>query len=268
MSDFTRRQEPGYLAPVEPLAAKSADGKSYERSAAVEAEIGRMLACNPSEWLREAPDLPNEVLVHLIGQIRDGDEDLYGGLMQVLSTRIHRLVRGRHRGRNKWMAEEIALTVEDEIFGLVLTRLPSIQRDFLEVAFADAVIKRTFNAIRNHNRTPFGRRGEILPGATGEDGDEIERPMELVADGGPSPQDEARTKEWFDRACAAVKNKRNLEALKLHFMEGMPIQSKDPNVMDLVRYFGVTEGQAKWMLASARNAIRKELSKEWSHEQK
>ena len=114
----------------------------------------------------------------------------------------------------------------------------------------------------------MGRRGEILPGATDEDGGEIERPIELVADGGPSPEDKARTKEWFDRACAVVKNKGNLEALKLHFMEGMPIKSKDPNEMDLMRYFGVTEGQAKWMLASAQNAIRKEFSKELSYEQK
>ena len=64
MSDFPRRQEPGSLAPVEPLTSKTADGKAYERSASVQAEITRTLAIHPPEWLRQAPDLQNETLVH------------------------------------------------------------------------------------------------------------------------------------------------------------------------------------------------------------
>src|SRR3989449_10338044 len=36
MSDFPTRQEPGSLAPVEPLTFKTADGKPYERSASVQ----------------------------------------------------------------------------------------------------------------------------------------------------------------------------------------------------------------------------------------
>src|SRR5437667_1423457 len=97
MSDFPRRQEPGSLAPVEPLTSKTADGKSYERSASVQAEITRTLAIHPLEWLRQAPDLQNETMVHLIRQSRDRDSDLIGHLMQVLSKRIHRLARRRPR---------------------------------------------------------------------------------------------------------------------------------------------------------------------------
>src|SRR2546428_5316167 len=114
MSDFPRRQEPGSLAPVEPLTSKTADGEPYERSASVQAEISRTLAIHPPEWLRQAPDLQNETLVHLIRQSRDRDSDLMGHLMQVLSKRIHRLARSRLRGFDKMTAEALVLKVRSE----------------------------------------------------------------------------------------------------------------------------------------------------------
>src|SRR5437870_10443948 len=112
MSDFPTRQEPGSLAPVEPLTSKTAAGKPYERSASVVAECSRMLALHPPEWLRQAPSLQNETLAHLISKSRDRDRELMGDLLQVLGRRIHRLARSRLRGINKGMAQEVALKVE------------------------------------------------------------------------------------------------------------------------------------------------------------
>src|SRR5437763_1604732 len=146
MSDFPTRQEPGSFAPVEPLTSKTAAGKPYERSASVQAEISRTLALHPPEWLRRAPDLQNETLVHLIRQSRDRDSDLMGHLMQILSKRIHRLARSRLRGFDKMTAQDMVLRVDIAVLELVLARKPSLNSEFLEVAFAEDVMKRTLMA--------------------------------------------------------------------------------------------------------------------------
>src|SRR5437773_5803355 len=188
MSDFPRRQEPGSLAPVEPLTSKTADGKPYERSASVQAEITRTLTIHPPKWLRQAPDLQNETLVHLIRQSRDRDSALMGHLTQVLSNRIHRLARSRLRGFDKMTAEALVLKVEIDLLGLVLAPKPSLSTEFLDVAFAEAVIVRTLRALRAHRRSPHVHLGDMLPGATDEDGDEIERLIELEPDNRLGPE--------------------------------------------------------------------------------
>ena len=266
MSDFPRRQEPGSLAPVEPLTSKTADGKSYERSASVQAEISRTLAIHPPEWLRQAPDLQNETLVHLIRQSRDRDSDLMGHLMQVLSKRIHRLARSRLRGFDKMTAEALVLKVEIDILELVLARKPSLSTEFLEVAFAEAVIVRTLRALCAHRRSPHGHLGEMLPGATDEDGDEIERPIELAPDNRPGPEavllqarEETARADLAVKARKAVKDSQHFEAVMLHFRDGKPIRSSDPNELGLVQHLQISEGQVRYRLRAGMKAIRKAL---------
>ena len=266
MSDFPRRQEPGSLAPVEPLTSKTADGKPYERSASVQAEISRTLAIHPPEWLRQAPDLQNETMVHLIRQSRDRDSDLIGHLMQVLSKRIHRLARSRLRGFDRMTAEELVLKVEIDILELVLAPKPSLSSEFLEVAFAEAVIIRTLRALRAYKRSPQGHRGEMLPGATDEDGNEIERLIELAPDNRPGPEavllqlgEETARADLAEKARKAVKDSQHFEAVMLHFGDGKPIRSSDPNELDLVRHLQISEGQVRYRLRAGMKAIRKAL---------
>ncbi|PYS08334.1 MAG: hypothetical protein DMG15_27415 [Acidobacteria bacterium] len=266
MSDFPRRQEPGSLAPVEPLTSKTADGKPYERSASVQAEISRTLAIHPPEWLRQAPDLQNETMVHLIRQSRDRDSDLMGHLMQVLSKRIHRLARSRLRGFDRMTAEELVLKVEIDILELVLAPKPSLSSEFLEVAFAEAVIIRTLRALRAYKRSPQGHRGEMLPGATDEDGNEIERLIELAPDNRPGPEavllqlgEETARADLAEKARKAVKHPQHFEAVMLHFGDGKPIRSSDPNELDLVRHLQISEGQVRYRLRAGMKAIRKAL---------
>ncbi|PYS02828.1 MAG: hypothetical protein DMG16_07555 [Acidobacteria bacterium] len=266
MSNLPTRQEPGSLAPVEPLTSKTADGEPYERSASVQAEISRTLAIHPPEWLRQAPDLQNETLVHLIRQSRDRDSDLMGHLMQVLSKRIHRLARSRLRGFDKMTAEALVLKVEIDILELVLARKPSLSTEFLEVAFAEAVIVRTLRALRAHRRSPHGHLGEMLPGATDEDGDEIERPIELAPDNRPGPEavllqarEETARADLAEKARKAVKDSQHFEAVMLHFGDGKPIRSSDPNELDLVQHLQISEGQVRYRLRAGMKAIRKAL---------
>jgi hypothetical protein len=257
MSDFPTRQEPGSLAQVEPLTSKTADGKPYERSASVQAEISRTLALHSPEWLRQAPDLQNETLLYLIRRTRDRDQELYGGLMQVLSKRIHRLARSRLRAFDKFTAEELILQVEIEIIEVVLAKTPSLRSEFLEIAFAAAVIERTWKAIRAHKRSPAGDRGDISPGATDEDSDEIERPIELVPDGRAGPEAIALESAQWDKVRALVKDPRQADAVILHFRDEMPIRSSDSNELDLMRYFNASEGQVRYLLRAGKKVIRR-----------
>jgi len=266
MRDFSRRQEPGSLAPVAPLTSKTADGKPYERSASVQAEITRTLAIHPPEWLRQAPDLKNETLVHLIRQSRDRDSDLMGHLMQILSKRIYRLARSRLRGFDKMTAEDMVLKVEIDILELVLAPKPSLNSEFLEVAFAEAIIIRTLRALRAYKRSPQGHRGEMLPGATDEDGNEIERPIELAPDNRPGPEailiqarEQTARAELAEKARNTVKHPQHFEAVMLHFGDGKPIRSSDPNELDLVRHLQISEGQVRYRLRAGMKAIRKAL---------
>ena len=244
-----------------------ANGKAYERRADVEAEIQRVLCLHQSGWIAEAEDLQNETLVFLIRQIDRGDQELFGPLLQELSRRIVRLASRWAQGFDKITTENIVMQVEIEILELVLAETPSRQSDFLEIAFAKAVERRTIDAVMKHNNSPMGRRGEIVAEADddGDDFDEIERPIERAADGRPSPeaivlqlQDEARRREWIQKACDAVKDPRHLVAVILHYGHGWPITCKDPGKPDLARYFDVKPRQIKYWIATALETMRRE----------
>ena len=266
MSTFSIPPKSGLLARVQPLRSSRADGKPYERSATVQTEIGRILCLPQSDWIAEAEDLQNETLVFLIRQTRRADPQLYDRLFQELSKRITRLARRSVRGFDRTTAQEIVLKVEIDILELVLAEEPSRKTDFLEIAFAQAIERRTLNAVRNHNNSPMGRRGEILADATNEDGDEIERPIELAADDRPGPeavllqlQDEARRPELLQKAYDAVEDPRHLEAVILHYSHGWPITCKDPGKKDLARHFNATPRQIKYWIATALKAMREAL---------
>jgi len=231
----------------------------------VQTEIGRILRLPESDWIAEAKDLQNETLVFLTRQIRRADEELYTRLLQELSKRIIRLARRWVRGLDRITAEDIVLKVEIDILEFVLTEKPSRKTDFLEIAFAQAVERRTIDALRKHNNSPMGHRGEILTDATDEDGDAIER----AADDRPGPEaillqleDEARRPELLRKACDAVKDPRHVEAAILHYGHGWPITSKDPTKSDLERQFQATPGQIKYWIAAALKAMREAIGVE------
>src|ERR1051326_6538695 len=265
MSPFSERGESGPPRPVPPLTVPSkTDGKPYVRSAAILAEIARMLFLPHSAWITEAADLLNETLVFLIRLSRRADPEVYGQLFQQLSTRITRLARRWVRGLGR-AGQEIVLKVE--IVERVLAEKPTLQTEYLEVAFAKAVESLTVAAVRRHRLSPFGgRRGEILPGATDEDGDEIERPLELAPDDRPGPEevlldlwDRESRDQVIDDAKNAVKDPRDLEAVLMHHCDGVPIVSKDPAKSDLVHHFQESEGQIKHRLARGLRAMRRRL---------
>src|SRR5439155_22888534 len=146
----------------------------------------------------------------------------------------HELSKRTARIANRWVhrldeisAEEILWRVEQKVFDLVLAETPSRESDFLEIAFVQAVQRRTANAVDRHNNSPIGRRRRAIlsdPADNDNDTDEIERPIELAVDGRPGPEAillqleyESLRPEWLQKALAAgaaVKDPRHLEAVK------------------------------------------------------
>jgi len=62
---------------------------------------------------------------------------------------------------------------------------------FLESTLNKAVEQRTKDAIEKHLHTPLGQRSQYIPFTDGQDfdeGDEIERPLEIAPDTGPGPE--------------------------------------------------------------------------------
>jgi hypothetical protein len=265
MSDFFNTDDPG--SPwVPPLTSLKPDGKPYERSATVQAEIGRMMRRPQSHWIAETPDLQNESLVFLIRQARRSEQKLYGRLVQELCKRITRLARPLVAGLDRLAVEEILSKVEIDILELVLADKPSLKSEFLEVAFAQAVERRTIDAIRRHKYSPFGRRGQLRVDLVDEDGNEIERPIEQVADERPGPedilldlQDGNRRHQLLRQACDAVEERHHLEAVILHYAHGWPITSNDPKKPDLVRHFAATPGEIMYWIDTALKQMRAAL---------
>jgi hypothetical protein len=61
------------------------------------------------------------------------------------------------------------------------------------------------------------------------------------------------------QACKAVKDPQHLEAVILYYVEGWPIQSKDPKESDLVKHFNATPRQIKYWIATALKQMRAAL---------
>ena len=243
-----------------------ADGRPYERPAHVQTELGRILALPHSERAAEAPGVHSETLVYLIRHRKQADEELYEVVFQELSKRIVRTARRHVRGFPKIAIEEIVSRVEMQILELLVANRLDPAGDFFEVGFAQGVEGRTRNARRGYQRSlTGGRRGWVVTDET-DDGDEIERTIELVEDNAAGPEDivlamkdEERRRELFGRARAVVKDSRYLEAAMLFFCENWQIRSKDPNKGSLERHFGATDSQIRHWISVVVKAMR-ELS--------
>ena len=264
MSTF---DQTGSIAPVEPLKMLNADGTPYERPAHVQTELGRILALPHSERTAEVPHLHGESLVYLIRHRKQADEELYEVVFQELSKRIVRTARRHVRGFPKIAIEEIVSKVEIQILELLVANSLDPAGDFFEVGFAQGVEGRTRNARRGYQRSlTGGRRGWVVTDETDEDGDEIERTIELVEDNAAGPEDivlamkdPERRRDLLKRAYPLVKDAWYVEAAILFFCENWQIRSKDPNKGSLERRFGATDSQIRHWIKVVVKVIRELL---------
>jgi hypothetical protein len=269
MSETSDPRKPTWRSRIRRLARSVANGTYYARWKDVVKQIRRVRRLPPTEWIVLAKDLYSETLVFLIKQTHRAEKEVVGALLQELIRRTVRLARRWVRWLDSLAAEEIVLKVEIRILELVLTEKPSRDSDFLEVSFATAVKRRTLDAIDRHFHSPLGHRGEILAGPADEEGDdfeEIERPIELVADRRPGPEaiflqkeDEELRQKVIQTAYAVVKSKLDLKLVVLHIGYDWPISSKDPEVRTLARRFNKSPRQIQYRIDKALKAIRAAL---------
>jgi hypothetical protein len=271
MSLFSDPPDDGPRSRIRRLASSMKDGSAYKRWKDVEFQIARVALLSKGEWITELPTLHSETIVSMIRGLSGADDETAARPLQELSRRIYRIARRWLRNLDKFTVQNITLQVEIEIMELVLAPKPTRLSDFLEIAFAKAVEHRTIDALRSHKKSVFGHRGEFQPGA-GEDFDENEeeeRPMERVADSGPGTEavilaleDEARSLTLVEKAKAVVKDRRWLEAVILHYVDGWPVTSTDPNTPNLVRRYKTTRWKVRNGMDQAMDAMRSALGVE------
>ena len=85
------------------------------------------------------------------------DEEYYGALFDEIGKRITRTAGSRLRGLPPVTAEDIVTRVQLEFLQLLLAEWGSRDTDFLEVAFALAVTRRTHKLVRQYKFSPWSR---------------------------------------------------------------------------------------------------------------
>jgi hypothetical protein len=264
MTSFSSPREK-VLGLVPRLTFSKEDGTPYTRFPDVENEIARALGYPRAEWLRmlEGPGrLSRETLVFLIREVSDSDRDLCGRLIQQLCKSVVRIAQEWARGFDRITTDELLLKVEIEIIELVLAETPSRQSEFLEIAFADAVKKRTINAVEKRKNSPMPLRMQSC-GDPSSDKIEIENRADQVQDEEPNPEqwteqqeNKVRLRELIGRAGAAVKDPRHLEAVILHHVRNWPLTSKDQTTPTLARHFGMSGRQIQNWINNALKVMR------------
>jgi hypothetical protein len=173
---------------------------------------------NLSRW-------PSETITYFVVRTPRGDEQAFAGMILELVRRGIRTARRELRGMDRAAARDIIEDVEGRLLELLLTKQPSLKRDFLEMSFAKAVELYALNRVRDYLRSPLGGRA-AFPKHGDEDGDRLE-PLELLPSGDPGPHDALlRLQDTKERhrllriACQAVKDRWILKALILHSATG------------------------------------------------
>jgi hypothetical protein len=251
---------------VPPLTSTTENGEPYKRRADVEDSIAQVLAQPPSEWVAIATvkgehRLADEALVFLVRAAGSGLPDVVGGLVQELCRRLIRTAKRLAQGFDVSTTETIINSVEIEVIELILTKSPSRQSEFLEIAFKKAIERRTINAVEKYRHDPMSSIIETIQSS--EDDHEPIDIVENLADAADGPEKlllfreaEALNPELLQTACEAVKDHRHRKAVILHLAYRWPITSIDPNKPCLEKYFKISGRRIQDWIKQALKTMR------------
>jgi hypothetical protein len=247
-------------AKVRRLRFHATDGKPRKRPETVENEIAGMLPLPHSERAAKAPVALNEALIYFIRR-RDSKEDqYYDAFVEEIDRRIVDLAGRYVRGLPQVTGEDIVMKVQHEFRQLILADRESARTEFLEVAFALAVKKRTLQLVNLYKSSPWSRRANAAAEAADEE------LAERIPDGRPDPErillEQERQdlcKESCERALGAITDPLDREIAALHWLEGWPIQSKFADEDDLVRRYHTTKRRIDRRLERAKKQMRAAL---------
>jgi hypothetical protein len=242
---------------IPPLTSRKDDGELYKRREEVEAELISTLPKGPAQWVKDKTQLKSESVVFLSRYIRLQDDEVAGRLQEELGARTVRMSKTWIHAIDKEGTEFIVSEVEAEIAELLLAEVPSRQSEYLEIGFGQTVYRHTMNAIERFTNSPFAHKGKVVKETYDEDGgDEIERPLERVADGGAAIDIELMWADWIEKGLRFVAEPKHREAIILRYLQGWPMTSKDPQQSCLTRYFKVSARQIQTWIDIALKQMR------------
>ena len=242
---------------IPPLTSCTENGEPYSRREEVEAELLSVLPRAPAEWIKTMRRLKSESLVFLFRYIRRQDDDVAGRLQAELNVRTMRTGRRWIYGIYKEGTEFILSEVEAEIAALLLAEVPSRQSEYLEMGFGQAVYRHTKNAVERFLNTPFAHQANLAQeGHDENDGDEIERPLEQIPDGGAVTETEVLWADWVQKTLRFVTHPKHREAIVLRYLRGWPLTDKDPEQSCLTRHFKVSARQIQTWIDIALKQMR------------
>ena len=242
----------------------SSTGSGYTRWPDVEAEIEEISKFPRPEWRRRAKRLQSETLVCLVRQIDRDDGQTAGALLMELSRRAIRTSAWAAQGFDEPTVELIATQIESKILQLVVSETRSKDWQFLEVSFASAVRRETWNLVQKHNNSTLrGRRADVALDMGIQDVDdeseEIQRPLLPVVDEAGEPkevflnfEDESIRGEIIESLYNWVEDPPCTEALVMVYGHGY-------SYAEAAQALGTTEGQIEYLLAKGKRTMREKL---------
>lgn len=258
-----------FVARVRPLTCFKLDGTPYKRTDAVEALIAAMLGLPPSVWILKKAELPAEVLVYLIREIWTRtihyNKAAFGELCSELMTRIIPIARASARGFSFNATDDILRRVEQAIIRLVFAETPSRKSEYLEVAFGQAVKRRTYDEVDRHRRSEWGQTFSVSRDDD-EDFSALDRLIESIEDHRPGPEAGLLMQEskeilqkLYRRAKRAIEDPLDRKAVTLHICKDYPIDSEDPKEKTVAKRLHETAAKVRYRVERAVGQMQKAL---------
>lgn len=234
---------------TQPLRKRRPDGRPYERFPANEAKLIELAGLSQDEVLARceitAPTdpgfVPSECLLHLVRASRqDNGDGPFERLYKALIRRVlARLPRERQEGSEALSSERIREAVLDRFIDLLMVDRAGYDErlDYFEVAFDGGLAR-----LRQDGRRKAWREERRSVPIEEEDGTMTADAERAVGSYDPFATEDlldAAYRSRLDRAIGDLPREEGeiVEMLR----KGFPIESKDPEVMSIVRTLGVVE---------------------------
>lgn len=248
-------------AKVQRLRFFGPDGKPYERHPKTEDNIAELLPLPHAQRAEQAPFALTETLVYLIRRADSKSGPYYDALCAEISKRLVGQAEYYTRELPEPKASDIVMKVQSDFERILFAEHGSARTDFLEVAFALAVKKRTLQLVNLYLSSPWTQQSKAAA-----DDEESDRELQGIPEKGPGPEgalldkeEQALGMEMCKTALGAIQNPLLREAARLYWIDGWPVVSKIRGEDDLVGYLRKSEAQIRRGLKQAMQEMRAAL---------
>lgn len=227
------------------------------RPAEVEAEILQATGVQCDDWLRLAPSLRPETVVHLARLLLLSGRTSASGLLlkKIVFRAANPIIFGNARGFSDHELEDIVSEVYLRILDAVKNGASS-RPSFLEIKFGLKVKQLTLDAVRKAAREKRHEARATLDDWQQEEADYAAH-LEVEHDE-RDREFQVRVNEVTAR-CLARFPYWVQEAFARHYVDGIVIESDTPTVMSIARLYGCTGRTVRNWFAKVRQTIRTEI---------